>query len=478
MLNISAHVLNDHQLKQIHDAALKVMATVGAKVDHPRTLKALESIGCGIDGNIVLFPYKVVDDLIAQMKDKGRQKAESLASDRPRIIPHATGQATACLDIITDTYRPATRQDLTDATRVVNALDNVILGHPCFIPQDVPLQTSDLHTLAIVARYMKDSSCVEIFDIAMLDSFVEMSIVIKGSMQAVKAAPPFSYRVYGSSPFAFGHEKLELAWQMMDRGLEKQVYVGHVMPVLGMSTPVTLSGYLISLAAEGLAAALLHHAITGRVRFFLGGPCAMDMRTLVSTQSSPECILLHLASMELSRYYGDPEPFLPYAMSTDSAFSDSQTGYEKGLKCLLAVAAGSREIVTGLGVLAQASGLSIPQIVIDNEFCRILDRILEGISFNHGKIDNEIEIICEKGIGGTFIDHSHTTEHYRHELLVDSHFARNSLSGNYDQNASTMSNAKKYVQNILNAPPVEYLDSDQQNEIDRIIASTEQNYRA
>jgi len=53
-----------------------------------------EEIGCIVKNKVVLFPEKVVESYIDEMKALGREKAASLKPARPRIVPHATGFST------------------------------------------------------------------------------------------------------------------------------------------------------------------------------------------------------------------------------------------------------------------------------------------------------------------------------------------------------------------------------------------------
>lgn len=472
MLQTSIQIVSEDNFNKIHASALRVMSKVGARVEHERTRNALEALGCTVNNDIVLFPEKVVESFIASMKELGKQKEVNLNPDRPRIVPHVTGQAMLAHDLTTDELLPATRQDLVNATRVANALPGVVIGHPSYIPQDVHPMVRDIHTLEIVARYFPTSREVEVFSEQTIDVFIDIADVIRGNRQKVIENPPFSYRAYGASPFIFGNDGLNILWKLIEKGVKDGLYVGHVMPVLGISTPITLSAYLISLIAEGLEAAIVHKAITGKTRFFLGGPCTIDMSTLTSSQSSPESALLNLASMEISRYYGDPEPFYPYALSTDSKFPDVQAGFEKAYKIMLATAGGSREIVTGVGVLSQASVVSVGQMVIDYDFCMLVNRLLQGIDFAEPKLAEQL--IIDLGIGANFIAEIHTAKHFREELFLSDIFDRRALGAWQEDRQSMLEHAKAKVSSILEEEPQEYLNTDQVREIEKIVKAAEQ----
>ncbi len=473
MLRLKAELLKEDDFNSIHQGSLKIMKEVGIEINHKRTRERLAEIGCNVVNNDrVKFPNNLVKEFIREMKILGQEKIKKLKTiKRPRLIPHATGQALFAHDLDSDEIRKAIKADLIQATRLVRLLPGVYLGHPSFIPQDVHPLVRDIHTLSIVARFHPNSREVEIFSEKTIVYFLEIAEVIRGDKEKVLKDPPFSYHAYGTSPFRFGDEGLKILWQLIDSGVQNGISVGHAMPVLGASTPITLASYLVALAAEGLIAAILNKAITGKTRFFLGGPCALDIKTFSSVQSSPEAALLNLASLELARYYGDPEPFYPYALSTDAKFPDVQAGLEKAYKVILALASGSREIVTGLGVLAQASAVSVPQILIDYDFCMMCNRMLEGIAITEDKL--ALDLILKKGLQADFIATEHTVTHYREEIFVPQCFDRRALSSWNLDRKGMLEHAKERVRELLAPEPEEFLTEKQIKEIKKIVKKAE-----
>jgi trimethylamine:corrinoid methyltransferase-like protein len=357
MFKSSIHVLTPADLDLIHGSALQILCDVGARVDHERMRALLADFGCHVQGAVAKFPSSLVEEVVEKMRDPVHQEQGytgtlplnlSRIPKEARVVPVATGQATMAHDLDSDVLRPATRQDLVQACRLADNLPGVVTGHPIFLPQDVPAMVRDLYALITVAENYPYSDFVEIYSPEVLPYFLEAGEVIRGSREALKKAPPFCSWAFATSPLVYGRHGFEIVFQLKDFGLECGYGVGGVMPILGASTPFTLSGYLTMQTAEALACNVMNWALLGRVSGYGGGPALLDVHELASSQGNPEAVLLFLACMDLQRYYGAPEPMFPYALGTDAKLPDIQAGIDKSFKATTAVLAGSRLLSAGL----------------------------------------------------------------------------------------------------------------------------------
>jgi len=241
-----------------------------------------------------------------------------------------------------------------------------------------------------------------------------------------------------------------------------------VMPLLGASTPVTLAGYLVMQTAEVLLCNAMNWALRGQLTGYASGPAMLDMRQMSAAQSGPEALLLFLASMDLQRYYGDPEPLFPYALSTEAKIPDIQAGIEKASSATLALLAGSRLLSAGVGVLYMGSGASLAQLVIDYELCRFLERM--GRSFEVTKESIGLEMIKRIGIGGSFLSEPHTVRHMRQELFFPQVFDRRAAEQWREDRQGMLEHAKEKVRETLDAAPEPaYLSPQQSAELGQIV---------
>jgi len=482
MFESSVHVLSQEDMDRIHGSAVEILRDVGVRVDHPRMCALLVDHGCRVLGDVVTFPPAVVEDVADRMRDPlyGADdyfstlpiRRERIPEDAP-VVPVVTAQATQAHDMETDDLRPATRADLTQGCRLADALPGVITGHPLYIPQDVPALVRDLYTLITVAENYPYSDFVEIYSPEMVPYFLEAGRVIRGSDDALKADPPFCSWAFLTPPLQMGRHGLDICFMLRDFGLGRGFGVGGVMPILGASAPVTLAGYLVMQTAEMLASNVANWALRGKLIGYACGPAVLDMRRMLASQSGPEVLLLFLATMDLQRYYGDPEPIFPYALSSDAKIPDVQAGIEKASSATLALLAGSRVMSAGLGVLYMAGIASLAQLVIDHELCGFLERIRRGFEVNEETIG--LEMMKRIGIGGSFLSEPHTVHHMRQELFFPNVFDRRAPSPWQEDRLGMLEHAKTKVREILGAAPEPtYLNGEQRTELARIARHAEE----
>ena len=476
MFESSVQVLSKTDMDLIHDSAVEILRDVGVRVDHPRMRHMLADHGCTINDSVVKFSEAITEDVVGKMRDSGNLldgyvgtlplKRDRISSDA-RIVPVATGQATMAHDIETDELRPATRQDLVDACRLVGSLHGAVTGHPVFLPQDVPEMVRDLYALKTVAQHYPYSDFVEVYSPEVVPYFLEMGRVIRGSDEALKEDPPFASWAFATPPFQFGKHGFDIIFMFMDFGLQQGYGVGGVMPILGASTPLTLSGYLVMQTAEVLACNVMNWVLLGRVSGYSGGPAILDMRRATPSQSGAEAILLDLACMDLQRYYGDPDPMFPYALSSDAKYPDIQAGIDKTFSATTAVLAGSRVLSAGMGTLCLSGVASLAQIVIDYELCQTLERVARGFEVDQAHIG--LEVIKRVGIGGSFLAEKHTIEYMRQTLFFPE-LADRRMVGEWQQDRKGMlDHARDKVRNILNeGDHREYQSREQVKELDEI----------
>lgn len=483
MFESSVHVLSQADMDRIHGSAVEMLRDVGVRVDHQRMCALLVDHGCQVGGDVVKFPSGLIESLVDRMRDP-THSAEDYLSTLPirreripadaRVVPVVTGQATLTHDLETDDLRPSTRTDLAQGCRLTDALPGLITGHPLYIPQDVPALVRDLYTLITVAENYPYSDFVEIYSPELVPYFLEAGRVIRGSDEALKADPPFCSWAFFSPPLRMGRHGLDICFMLRDFGIQRGFGVGGVMPILGASAPVTLAGYLVMQTAEMLACNIANWALRGKCIGYASGPAALDMRQMLATQSGPEVLLLFLATMDLQRYYGDPEPIFPYALSADAKTPDIQAGIEKASSATLALLSGSRLMSAGLGVLYMAGVASLAQLIIDHELCRFLERMCRGFEVSEETIG--LEMMKRVGIGGSFLSEPHTVRHMRQELFFPSVFDRRAPEQWREDRRGMLEHAKAKVRETLNAAPEPtYLSPEQRAELERIARRAAEN---
>ena len=145
-------------------------------------------------------------------------------------------------------------------------------------------------------------------------------------------------------------------------------------------------------------------------------------------------------------------------------------GHEKTLTGLMAALAGAN-LIYGLGMLESGITFDFGQLVMDNEFARMVKHTINGFS-----VDDEslaADIIREVGPAKDFLMHAHTFRHMRSQSqpeLID-------RKGMEEWKASGSKNiylrATEKARNILDTHKPEPLPEDVISEIQSIIKETE-----
>jgi trimethylamine--corrinoid protein Co-methyltransferase len=141
---------------------------------------------------------------------------------------------------------------------------------------------------------------------------------------------------------------------------------------------------------------------------------AMDMKTGAAALGGPEVGLLNVASAQLARYYG--LPCRGTGGNTDSKTVDAQAGIETANSLLMASLAGMNFIYDAAGSLDGSLVLSKEKVVIDDEICGMVMRILDGI-----RVDDDtlaVEEILKVGAAATFLGTPFTMSHHRREHFI------------------------------------------------------------
>jgi len=70
-------------------------------------------------------------------------------------------------------------------------------------------------------------------------------------------------------------------------------------------------------------------------------------------------------------------------------------------------------LIYGLGMIEMGMTIDYGQLVMDNEFAKMIKRVVNGIPVNDETL--AVDIIHEVGVGKNFLSHDHTFKHMREQ---------------------------------------------------------------
>jgi trimethylamine--corrinoid protein Co-methyltransferase len=145
-------------------------------------------------------------------------------------------------------------------------------------------------------------------------------------------------------------------------------------------------------------------------------------------------------------------------------------GHEKTLTGLIAALAGAN-LIYGPGMLESGITFDLAQLVLDNEFVRMIKHTLRGFSVNNETL--AVDVIKEVGPAKDFLTHNHTFRHMRTqsqpELIDRRGMEAWMAAGGHDIYARASEKAKSILKNHKPQP----LPEDVCKEIRSIIKESE-----
>ncbi len=387
-------------IEQIHKASLKILETVGVRLEHDEVLRRVLDAGArpGSGSNDVRIPSALVADCLAAAPREvtlgsldGSVFALSSASEPVfwtcPVLHLWTG----------DERRPVRTDDLADIARLCNQLPNAqgVMGVAL---DDIPPDCRDFVGVRIMAENSRKHVRALCFSGRGMEALAAMNRVIPG--------PWLSIGFTAHGPLRWTHLALDVFLKSAGRGIPTTI---NGEPMAGVTAPVTVAGTLAVGNAEILAGIVVNQVLEpGRPLIYnLGLAHAFDMRHATVVTGGPENALFASASAELGRFYGLPSSSW---VSTEALFEDEQAALEKmfGFQAHMSSGVG---VIWGMGQLESEMTVSLAQLVIDNEMI--------DFARHHGRgylVSDEmlaLPVVEEVGIGGSYLETEHTFANFR-----------------------------------------------------------------
>jgi len=473
----SFRIFTRDDLYAIHGASLEVLSRTGIKIAHgERLLKALKKKGCDVDleKETVRFPSYLVEEGLRKASKRTVIHARNPKYDCKldgRHVYFATGtETTNTVDLENGEWRPSTKNDLEKLTRLIDALEGLNIVGTITTSLDKPANVRCLHDYEAVLNNTEKPCGFNLYppELAgyLLDRLIEMAVAVAGSEKELKQRPSIGGFFCTESPLKLEGVFVETALKLASMGFPCGIAS---MPMGGATAPATLAGTLLMANAEmlsGICTVELLYPSTPISCTYL--PASLDMR-YGTTGWGPEAMLQAAAAVEISRYYGLPVHVFGIACMANVV--GVQSGIESVMSGISAVLAGA-DVLYGAGDLGDGMAASFERLVIDNEICKALPFLVQGV-----KVSDEtlaLDVIHKVGPGGEYVSQKHTLEHFRKEYFYPELADTRSYEAWRKAGAKTLvEKAKEKAKEILRDHCPTPLDKDVQKEISNIIKKAE-----
>ncbi|QUJ77824.1 trimethylamine methyltransferase family protein [Sulfitobacter albidus] len=395
--------LSDADVARIHDAALTALETIGLADAPPSGVEILTGAGAvqGEDGRI-RFPRAVVEDALAKANRAvvlhSRDARHDLDLSGTRVHYGTAGAAVHLVEVDGQHYRDSTVQDLHDAARIVDQLDNVHFCQRPMVCRDIPdnLEMDYNSVYACVSGTTKHIG-TSFTDPAFVAPTIEMLHEIAGGEAAWRERPFVSNtNCFVVPPMKFATESC----------LVMEECIRHGMPVLllsagmaGATAPSTIAGAITQAVAECLGGLVYVNAIApGHPAVFGTWPFGLDLRTGAMTGGSGEQALLSAGCAQMHAFYDLPGGAA--AGIADSKLPDMQAGWETMCSNVMAGLSGLNMVYEAAGMHASLLGFCHESLILGDDVIGQALRCVRGIEVNDETLAlDQIAAVCMGGPG-------------------------------------------------------------------------------
>jgi trimethylamine--corrinoid protein Co-methyltransferase len=395
--------LSQNDLGRIHEAVLEILETVGFANAIPSCIEALTGAGAilGEDG-LLRFPRRLVEATIRNAARHftlcGQDPRHDMLVQGSRVHYGTAGAAVHLVDVEKREYRESQLQDIYDAARIVDGLDNIHFFQRPMVPRDIPDPLAmDFNTLYAcvsgTSKHVGTSFTVR----ENVAPALEMLYEIAGGEDKFRERPFVSNsNCFVVPPMKFAEDACGV--------LEACVAGG--IPILllsagqaGATAPAAIAGAVVQAVAEVLVGLVYVNALRpGHPAIFGTWPFVSDLRTGAMSGGSAEQALLTSACAQMARFYDLPGGSA--AGMADSKLPDIQSGYEKGITNVMAGLAGLNLVYEAAGMHASLLGFCLESLIIDNDMLGYCLRCVRGIEVSRDTLSVEtIADVCLNGPG-------------------------------------------------------------------------------
>jgi trimethylamine--corrinoid protein Co-methyltransferase len=372
--------LEDDLIQRIVGEAMDLLATVGLEVQNDNAVSLLTDNGAGIDGSSgrVTLPESLVMDSVEkapsgfELYDVLGERTHDLSGDNVHFTPGSSG--ITVLDGETGEMRTPITRDFVDFTKLTSRMDGIEAQSTAFICRDVPEAVQDSYRLFLCLMYCEKPVVTGAFTIESYALMRDMQLAVRGSGEALRGMPLTVFSVCPTSPLKWSKVT---AQNLLDCAADSVPVEYISMPLAGFMGPVTLVGSLVQHTAETLSGVVLSQlANPGCPVLYGGSPASFDIRYETTPMGAVETQMIDCAYCEIGKHLGVPTQ--AYIGLSDAKALDAQAGLESSMGATLAALSGINS-VSGPGMLDFESCVSPEKLVVDNEICELVQRMVRGI---------------------------------------------------------------------------------------------------
>ena len=461
-------VLDESSIRDIHDTAVMMLASIGMDVrgDGPR--RAFLEAGARENDGRILASEEVVEEALRHVPSNGFELVGRDPNRRCRVAPgnvhfRPAGGMPFTVDYSSETRRPATMTDAANMVQVVDALDGIDIANSAVSPADIGVGIRNVLRFANSVRNSTKPTDIAVSGPDEVAAIDEIARVIRPGCEALEREPLVLLYVAPTSPLRISEGEALAVIECARRRLP----LGPLScPTLAATAPATMAGGLAQQWAEELALIVLAQSVSpGLPIMACSRVNPVDMRRGSTIFSGVATGLMTAAFADLAAAYNLATN--GWGFSSSSHAPDLQAGAERMAGGLLA-ALGGTSIVSGAGTLSNALIGTPEQLVIDNEIIGIIRDACRGVPVTPQTLARDV--LAEGVRDGTFMATQHTVDHLRSgEMWMAELFCTEPYETWFEGGEQLIDRASARVREILRTHEVPPLEPAQDREVNAIL---------
>jgi trimethylamine--corrinoid protein Co-methyltransferase len=465
-------VLSEDEKNQVHARTLEILANTGVRVDTNIGRNLLKEAGAHVneETNIVRFPRVLVEEsLRLTTKDfslGARRPGWDLKMNAGNFTLLADGESTFVADAKTGERRPSTSKDWMNATRLIDALDEIGVYWSMAERSDEPPNPTAAQQVNYLrnvfsnfSKHVQDGSS----SAELTPWLLEVLQVVFGDKETIRKTHPFSFLICPQSPLVIDQQYTDAYLALLGWDIPVAIMP---MPLMGGTAPGSLISTLILGNCEVLATlCLIQAGAPGTPIIYAPVLAISNLRNGSYSAGAIESGLTGAASTEMARFYG-----LPVEASgggTSQYMPNIQAAYERALNSLLPVLSWP-DILIGPGSMGGSTHLCLEQLLIDVEVFKMGIRSYQGIAADD---DHWLDdVIQDVGPAGYFMGQPSTVKNMRSgEWYISDLGTQNSYEEWHRSGKPDLIEETRYkIEQILSTPKPLPLSEEMEKELDQI----------
>jgi trimethylamine:corrinoid methyltransferase-like protein len=436
-------------VEALGEAAFAVLERTGMRFQNDEMLRALRTAGAQVDEGpqVARFPRKMLADFVDGIRAETSPGGQDQATPfQVPSLPSVTGSvAQFVYDFDSQKPRPGARADLIEFAKLGSALDpNGSVGHAVLV-RDVPPILEPLEAAIILAEHAKRPEPPFAWDVRQADYLAEMGQLLGFDQWYSLGAVCIVH------PLCFDKNPADRYVRMMKEGHRPAGLTA--MPVAGVSTPVTVEGFIAVTAAEYLGAWIAGRALNPEIP--LGGSMwagTSDMKSGHVSYSAFDAMFYAIATAQFLDQWCGVRVGVGGGEYCASKTPGLYAALEKAYKAMTIAAFTGDHPQIGEGMVDNGKVLSDVQLLLDREMGLGLRHYAGEVSAGEDLIS--LSTILDVGFGEktSYLTRDHTALNFRDSLWLPNLMARTGWTGHEDEQV-VLQRLRDEARSLIGAAP-------------------------